>query len=240
MGVTTPGTAKLNVANSGSNVGLYVGNTSPFGQAQIEMDGGVVTHIWAAEGGSRVFSVTGGGEGYFAGNVGIGVAPSSTYALDVSGNTNVTGNHSVGGNAVITGSTTALSYYHSSDARLKTDIRPIPDALDKLLSIQGVEFNWKKDGRSDMGVVAQDVAKVFPNVVSKSENGGMMTVEYDSLIGPMIEAIRTLKTENDSMKAELAEIHASLKAIKEDNTRLRSINAGDGVKAPEPSPSVEP
>jgi len=86
IGTTAPGIAKLNVANQGTNVGIYVGdvNTQPYGQAMIEINPpGAATHIWAQEGGTRVFSVTPGGTGYFAGNVGIGTtAPSGQ--LDVS------------------------------------------------------------------------------------------------------------------------------------------------------------
>jgi hypothetical protein len=75
IGTTGPGIAKLNVANQGTNVGIYVGdvNTQPYGQAMIEINPpGAATHIWAQEGGTRVFSVTSGGTGYFSGNVGIG------------------------------------------------------------------------------------------------------------------------------------------------------------------------
>ena len=80
-----------------------------------------------------------------------------------------------------------------------------------MLALKGVEFKWKQDGRPDIGVTAQTVAAVFPDIVSK-DKAGMMSVNYDGMIGPMIEAIRELKTENDQLKAELADIKASLKA----------------------------
>jgi hypothetical protein len=74
IGTTTPGIANLNVANSGGNVGLYVGDPSiiPYGQAMIEINPpSGATHIWAQEGGTRVFSVTSGGDAYFAGSVSV-------------------------------------------------------------------------------------------------------------------------------------------------------------------------
>jgi len=141
------------------------------------------------------------------------------------------------GNIAVSGGTvTANAYYHNSDQRLKTDIRPIGNALDKILALKGVQFNWKKDGRADMGVVAQNVLEVFPDVVTKNSNG-MMSVEYDSLVGPMIEAIRQLKTENDDlrkkvagmedMKAQLTQIRASLQNLQHDQTQLHAIKLED-------------
>jgi Chaperone of endosialidase len=99
----------------------------------------------------------------------------------------------------------APAYFHTSDTRLKTDIKPVDHALDKVLALQGVTFNWKKDGHSDMGVTAQNVESVFPNAVSKGTDG-MMSVNYDSLIGPMIEAIRELNAKNEKLEAEIADL----------------------------------
>jgi prophage maintenance system killer protein len=49
--------------------------------------------------------------------------------------------------------------------RLKKDIKKISSPLEKILQLNGYTFNWKKDGRADMGVIAQEVEKVFPNIV---------------------------------------------------------------------------
>ena len=123
---------------------------------------------------------------------------------------------------------TSPAYYHNSDMRLKNDIHPISGALDKVLALKGVEFNWKADGRADMGVVAQNVAQVFPNVVKKDGNG-IMSVEYDSLVGPMIEAIRELKSENDALRQKVDAINVSVQGLKAENARLRSVNADQSV-----------
>jgi septal ring factor EnvC (AmiA/AmiB activator) len=75
---------------------------------------------------------------------------------------------------------------------------------------------------------------VFPDVVTKGKDG-MMAVEYDSLVGPMIEAIRELKTQNDDlrdqvsamsdMQTQLTEIRATLKDLKAENQQLKSVRA---------------
>jgi hypothetical protein len=128
---------------------------------------------------------------------------------------------SVTGAITATGAVTAPAHYYSSDARLKTDVHPIKGALDRLLEIRGVEFKWKEDGRADMGVVAQNVAEVFPTLVAQ-DSKGMMSVEYGNLVGPMIEAIRTLKVQNDGLEAQVKEIAASLQTLKQENAKLRS------------------
>jgi len=72
IGTTTPGIASLNIANQGSGVGLYIGdvNTAPYGNALIELNPPAsATHIWVQEGSQRVFSVTAGGAGFFAGKL---------------------------------------------------------------------------------------------------------------------------------------------------------------------------
>jgi hypothetical protein len=141
------------------------------------------------------------------GFVGLNVwGPISAVNETVFSNLTVLPFSSTGGNIIVQqGSVTAAAFYHNSDQSLKTSIRPIPNALDKILALKGVAFNWKKDGRADVGVVAQNVAAVFPEVV-KTNDDGMMSVEYDSLVGPMIEAIRELKSENDDLRKAVAQI----------------------------------
>ena len=134
----------------------------------------------------------------------------SATALNVAGGFNATGD------AAITGSMTALYYSHTSDIRLKTEIHPVRHALEKLLSIRGVEFEWKKDGRGDMGVIAQNVEKVFPNLV-QTHPDGFKSVEYDALIAPVIEALRELKTDNDKLRLKVEAVQALLAHANGDN-----------------------
>ena len=94
-----------------------------------------------------------------------------------------------------------------SDERLKTDIKPIENALDMLDHIGGYTFNYIKDNKASAGVIAQEVEKVLPSAV-KDINGVFhgshhethKIVEYDQLIGVLIAAVKELKTEVEGLK----------------------------------------
>jgi hypothetical protein len=107
----------------------------------------------------------------------------------------------------VNGTVSSTGYYQSSDSRLKQDVKPVAGALEKLMRIQGVSFQWKKDKTKDYGVIAQSVEKVFPELVSH-DNEGIKSVKYNGLSAPIIEAIRELKDENNELRAELAQLRA--------------------------------
>ncbi|MBI4093629.1 tail fiber domain-containing protein [Candidatus Kaiserbacteria bacterium] len=96
------------------------------------------------------------------------------------------------------------SWYSLSDIRLKEHISPIQDALSKLSQLHGIFFNWKNSSmpqEQQMGVIAQEVQKVFPEAVI--ESNGVLYVNYYALIAPIIEAIKELKLQNDELRAQL-------------------------------------
>jgi hypothetical protein len=118
----------------------------------------------------------------------------------------------VGGSISATGNITA---YASSDKRLKENIIPIENALDKIDKIDGVEFDWTdaymekevgddKDAQSlikkhDIGVIAQQIEEVLPEVVMKREDG-YLAVRYEKIIPLLIESIKELKKEIIELK----------------------------------------
>ena len=77
-----------------------------------------------------------------------------------------------------------------SDARLKTDVKELLNSTDTLLKIHGVRMKWKESGRDDIGVIAQDVQKIYPELVH--EKDGLLTVDYEKLVAPLIESVREL------------------------------------------------
>jgi hypothetical protein len=130
------------------------------------------------------------------------IANLNATTASVSGNLKVSGAASVGSNLTVTGPAYATVYFHLSDMRMKLNVHPVEGALEKIARLDGVSFNWKDDGRRDYGVTAQNVAAVFPEMVVKNGEGTMM-VSYDSLMGPMIEAIKELKRDNEALREEV-------------------------------------
>ncbi len=100
----------------------------------------------------------------------------------------------------------AVGFYYASDWNLKQNILPLKDSLNKITQLQGVSYNWKSSGAPDVGLIAQDVQKVYPQLVTSNATG--LAVDYGHLIGPMIEAIKTQQLEIDQLKAEIEAIKA--------------------------------
>lgn len=88
------------------------------------------------------------------------------------------------------GKLTATTVNSSSDENLKKDIHTIENALDKIKQLRGVNFTWKDTDEKSAGVIAQELQKVFPELVSENENG--LSINYNGLIGVLIEAIKQL------------------------------------------------
>lgn len=104
-----------------------------------------------------------------------------------------------GGQTVQTGDATFFS-----DERVKADIRVIDNALDKVKQIRGVTFVRTNvpDKTRKTGVIAQEIQKVLPEVVSESVDG-TLTVAYGNTIGLLIEAIKELNAKVESLQAQL-------------------------------------
>jgi Chaperone of endosialidase len=91
------------------------------------------------------------------------------------------------GDIRVSGVVTATDFNSASDAKLKTNIQPIENALDKVVQIQGVSFNWIENNKPSMGVIADDLQKVLPELVSETDP---KTVNYNGLIGLLIEVVK--------------------------------------------------
>ena len=86
-----------------------------------------------------------------------------------------------------TGTLSATAFTSTSDERVKTNIRPITNALDITEQLSGVRFNWKENQKPSIGVIAQEVEKVLPELVTQGE---VKSVNYNGIIGVLIEAIK--------------------------------------------------
>ncbi len=78
-----------------------------------------------------------------------------------------------------------------SDKRLKTDIHTIDNALEIVGKLRGVNYKWLNNGQSDVGVIAQEVEAVVPEVVKETDNG-TKTVDYGRLVCVLIESVKEL------------------------------------------------
>ena len=102
--------------------------------------------------------------------------------------------------------------FSTSDRRLKENITPIENALDKVSKIQGVEFDWRElsemekvyihgNEGHDVGVIAQEIESVLPEVVTQRDNG-YKAVNYEKIVPLLIEAIKELQEEVKQLKGE--------------------------------------
>jgi hypothetical protein len=94
-----------------------------------------------------------------------------------------------------------------SDIRLKKDIAPIENAVTKVQQLNGCTFTYLKDGRQSAGLLAQDLEKVLPSCVIENEavfhgeeGETYKTVQYDQVIGLLVEAVKELKAEIEELK----------------------------------------
>lgn len=147
--------------------------------------------------------------------------PSTRRATSVSALPPPTQKLHVAGNICYTGTIGACS-----DERYKQDIETIGNALETLLKLRGVTYNWKQgeypemnfDDGKHLGFLAQEVKDLLPGVVLIDDQG-YMSIDYGRLTPVLVEAMKELKTQNDELRtktdriAELESQMADLKAM---------------------------
>lgn len=140
----------------------------------------------------------------------------TTARIGVGGVTNPQAPLHVQGAIYATGDITT---FYTSDQRLKKDIVTIEDALEKVRWLKGVEFTWDKEKITelsfvgpkpdkDIGLIAQDVEKVFPEAVMEREDG-YKAVDYTRLVPVLIEAVKELSYRINILEAELEDKYRS-------------------------------
>jgi hypothetical protein len=163
--------------NTGSN--LWIGNATPGANGNIK---------------------------FFAGNL----ATAATLIISSSYQTTLSGSLAVGNitpsatNGRIDASNDIVAF-STSDERLKTNITPIQDALTKVTQIGGYEFDWMLNPEihgnkgHDVGVIAQEIEKILPEVVTTRDNG-YKAVKYEKIVPLLIEAIKDLQQQINELK----------------------------------------
>ena len=205
--VTASGASSLQAESEfvfdGTNVGI--GTSSPSRQLTVENDpGNAIIAITSAVNSSSYLLMGDTTED----NTGMIVYNNSTNEMDFYANSNSAAKMRLesDGDLHVDGDVIAASTTVSSDEKLKDNIKEIFAPLETIKTIRGVDFNWKKDGSKSSGVIAQDIQKAMPHLVkevkSMDSDESHLTVDYNGLIGLLIESIKSLSNEVEQLKSK--------------------------------------
>ncbi len=189
---------RINIDGNG-NVGI--GTTTPTAKLHVAGDLKVDGTITSSGGGSQ-WTTSGANIYYNTGNVGIGTA-TPQQKLDVAG------------------SIQATSFLYSSDERKKENISKINDALLKIENLKGVSFNFIGNNKTQLGFIAQEVEKVFPETVV-TDSRGYKSVQYGNLIAPTVEAVKELSAQNKKQDQEILALKEEIKNLKKEIESMKN------------------
>jgi hypothetical protein len=99
-----------------------------------------------------------------------------------------------------TGTMQAGNFNTTSDIKLKENVVTLENSLDKIKAMRGVSFDWKDSGKSAIGLIAQEVEQVLPELVEHNEEDDVKTVSYANIVAVLIEAVKELKNEIEELK----------------------------------------
>ena len=123
---------------------------------------------------------------------------------------NLAGSLNVSGDVNANGTVRANGVVLSSDARYKTHIATLPNALDDVLNLRGVSYDWDRDKWPDkrfgdskqIGFIAQELERIFPELVT-TDAQGYKSVNYIGVVPVLVEAVKAQQKQIDDMKAQL-------------------------------------
>ncbi len=220
IGTTTPASLLSLESNNTGQTGINISNTSTGGIPYIMQTVGSGNagrignfEIWRSDFGINVFTIQP------SGHVGIGTTNPTQFLTVYNGST--------------TGTYTITGWMHSSDARLKTNIKPIDGALNKIMNLQGVSYNWisSPNDNDQIGFIAQDVEKIFPEVIVKDEEGNY-SMAPQNLTAPIVEAIKEQQAQINSLMDALNVLKTTINSLQSENADLVSrLNKIDNVVA---------
>ena len=144
----------------------------------------------------------------------------------------------------VNGGLQAANVTNTSDARFKTNVRPLGGALAAVLALRGVRYTWNALGiqhggtahAEQVGVLAQEVEKVYPELVS-TDADGFKSVNYAQLTPVLIEALKELQQQIETLKAQNQALQARTALVEADHASLLTLQAqlarllGEGAQA---------
>jgi hypothetical protein len=111
----------------------------------------------------------------------------------------------VEGHAMVSKNVIAKQFFRYSDRILKTNVAPIANALQQILSLNGVTFTYRDSGTQSIGLIAQEVENIFPQAVVNDE-AGLKTVDYAMLVAPLIEAVKQQQEQIGLLEQRISEL----------------------------------
>ena len=106
----------------------------------------------------------------------------------------------------------ANAFYYSSDKRLKKDIQTLNNSLKKIEKLRGVSFSWKNSNKAQVGLIAQEVEKVYPELVNTNSKG-YKSVEYGNLIAPLIESVKEQQKQLNFQQKEIEKLKKEIEKL---------------------------
>ncbi len=186
----TPIIKATNNTQTSAGAAAIMGDTPTSGKAYLgvfinSVRAGVMGIIGAYSTGTTNWAGYFDGRTKINGKLAVGDVVPDTYEVDIVGSLRVSGN-----------------LFADSDRRLKKNIKPIINALSLISRLQGVKFNWRKSGNASIGLIAQDVAKVLPEVVSIDDKG-FYSMDYGVLTAVLIQAINEQQKQINELEERL-------------------------------------
>lgn len=159
------------------------------------------------------------------GNTGIGTtAPQDR--LEVSGILRVATLGSAGGTYLCRNASNQISTC-SSSLRYKTNLAPFRGGLNLISRLQPITFNWKANGEADLGLGAEEVAKVEPLLVTHNDKGEIEGVKYDRVAVVLLNAVKEqqaqIKKQTEMIQRQQNELHTQGQLIKQQQSQLASL-----------------
>lgn len=198
---------RLTPADTGL-VGLIGG--TPSGSLIETLDGGHFVIGLRDDAASDSFVVVSGQGNYYYDSTydKVAIRVSGSGDTYVGGTFTAANDSTINGNLTVTGNITAgsnITAYFSSDERLKENIIPIGNAIDKINQIGGYEFDWNNNSElsgHDVGVIAQEIEKVLPEIVATREDG-YKAVRYEKIVALLIQAVKEQQLQIEELKSKL-------------------------------------
>jgi hypothetical protein len=144
----------------------------------------------------------------------------------------------------VNGKVLAKAFVCHSTVQWKTDSQTLEGSLEKVQNLRGVSYEWKTDGKHDIGLIAEEVGKVIPEVVGYGENGkDAIGVDYAGLVPVLVEAIKEQQQLLENRDAQAAAQQEQIKAqqqitaLQEDNhefeARIAPLEGSVETKVPQ-------